>query len=352
MTEGIDTITRPVLEVSDLKVRFPASRDWLGRPTSHVHAVNGVTLEVRGGRSLGIVGESGCGKSTLAQAIIGLAPYEQGRVTIDGQDLQATQGKQKRDLRQKMQIVFQDPQSSLDRRLPVWRLISEPLHIRGGHSNAELHAKAEQLAAAVGLRPEHLDRLPHEFSGGQRQRIAIARAISTDPDLMVLDEPTSALDVSVQAQIVNLLLKLQRERGLTYLLISHDVALVRHFCDDVAVMYLGQIVESGPADEVLGNPRHPYLKRFWPQLRVSQAPCRPLPRCGSGSFQTTANCRPVASTGNDAPRLLLAARHRRFSTASAMARARRGVIWPRVETQTSAIGRSAFRPHGRRMAVR
>lgn len=274
MMNGVDTIAHPVLEVSDLNVRFPASRDWLGRPTSHVHAVNGVSLQVRGGRSLGIVGESGCGKSTLAQAIIGLASYQQGSVAIDGQDLQAAQGKQKRDLRQKMQIVFQDPQSSLDRRLPVWRLISEPLHIRGGHSNAELHAKAEQLAVAVGLRPEHLDRLPHEFSGGQRQRIAIARAMSTDPDLMVLDEPTSALDVSVQAQIVNLLLKLQRERGLTYLLISHDVALVRHFCDDVAVMYLGQIVESGPADEVLGNPRHPYT-----QTLLASAPSfeTPLP---------------------------------------------------------------------------
>jgi peptide/nickel transport system ATP-binding protein len=251
---------RAVLDVSDLHVRFPASRNWLGRPTSHVHAVNGVNLTVRAGKSLGIVGESGCGKSTLAQAIIGLAPYERGRVAIDGEDFGAVQGKEKRALRQKMQIVFQDPQSSLDRRLPVWRLISEPLHIRGGHSKADLHAKAEQLAVSVGLRPEHLDRLPHEFSGGQRQRIAIARAISTDPDLLVLDEPTSALDVSVQAQIINLLLKLQRERGLTYLMISHDVALVRHFCDDVAVMYLGQIVETGPADEVLSLPQHPYTQ--------------------------------------------------------------------------------------------
>ncbi|MEI3855343.1 MULTISPECIES: oligopeptide/dipeptide ABC transporter ATP-binding protein [Ensifer] len=260
MTKGVHTAARPILEVSDLHVRFPASRNWLGRPTSHVHAVNGVNLVVRAGRSLGIVGESGCGKSTLAQAIIGLAPYEQGRVTIDGQDFQATQGREKRALRQKMQIVFQDPQSSLDRRLPVWRLISEPLHIRGGCSKAELHAKAEQLAVSVGLRPEQLDRLPHEFSGGQRQRIAIARAISTDPDLLVLDEPTSALDVSVQAQIINLLLRLQRERGLSYLMISHDVALVRHFCDDVAVMYLGQIVEAGPAEEVLRYPRHPYTQ--------------------------------------------------------------------------------------------
>ncbi|HEV7322428.1 MAG TPA: oligopeptide/dipeptide ABC transporter ATP-binding protein [Ensifer sp.] len=260
MTGDVEKMGRAVLDVSDLHVRFPASRNWLGRPTSHVHAVNGVNLTVRAGKSLGIVGESGCGKSTLAQAIIGLAPYERGRVAIDGEDFGAVQGKEKRALRQKMQIVFQDPQSSLDRRLPVWRLISEPLHIRGGHSKADLHAKAEQLAVSVGLRPEHLDRLPHEFSGGQRQRIAIARAISTDPDLLVLDEPTSALDVSVQAQIINLLLKLQRERGLTYLMISHDVALVRHFCDDVAVMYLGQIVETGPADEVLSLPQHPYTQ--------------------------------------------------------------------------------------------
>jgi peptide/nickel transport system ATP-binding protein len=159
-----------------------------------------------------------------------------------------------------MQIVFQDPQSSLDRRLPVWRLISEPLHIRGGLSRTQLYERAHELALSVGLRPEHLDRLPHEFSGGQRQRIAIARALSTSPDLMVLDEPTSALDVSVQAQIINLLLALQRDRGLSYLMISHDVALVRHFCDDVAVMYLGEVVESGPAQTVLHHPRHPYTQ--------------------------------------------------------------------------------------------
>ncbi|WP_429818541.1 oligopeptide/dipeptide ABC transporter ATP-binding protein [Ensifer sp. B1-9] len=284
MTEGVDTFTRPVLEVFDLHVRFPASRNWLGRPTSHVHAVNGVTLTVRAGRSLGIVGESGCGKSTLAQAIIGLAPYEVGKVKIDGEDFQAAQGKQKRVLRQKMQIVFQDPQSSLDRRLPVWRLISEPLHVRGGHTRAELYEKAEELAVAVGLRPEHLDRLPHEFSGGQRQRIAIARAISTDPDLMVLDEPTSALDVSVQAQIINLLLKLQRERGLTYLLISHDVALVRHFCDDVAVMYLGQIVESGPAEEVLRNPCHPYTQTLLAAAPSFESPLPDIAQVRAGEL--------------------------------------------------------------------
>lgn len=274
MLERADAAVQPVLEVTDLHVRFPGSRNWLGRTTSYVHAVNGVSLSVRPGKSLGIVGESGCGKSTLAQAIIGLVDYSQGKIAIDSQDFQTVQGRQKRELRQKMQIVFQDPQSSLDRRLPVWRLISEPLHIRGGYSKAELHAKAEELAVSVGLRPEHLDRLPHEFSGGQRQRIAIARAISTDPDLMVLDEPTSALDVSVQAQIINLLLKLQRERGLAYLMISHDVALVRHFCDDVAVMYLGEIVETGPAEDVLNNPRHPYTQTL---LAAVPSFANPLP---------------------------------------------------------------------------
>ncbi|WP_290687330.1 MULTISPECIES: oligopeptide/dipeptide ABC transporter ATP-binding protein [unclassified Haematobacter] len=234
MNMTVNTREEPVLAVANLYVRFPASRNWMGRPTSFVHAVNGVDIAVRAGKSLGVVGESGCGKSTLAQAIIGLAPYQQGTVAIHGQDFQSAQGKQKRDIRQKMQIVFQDPQSSLDRRLPVWRLISEPLHIRGGLGDAELRARAEELAVSVGLRPEQLDRLPHEFSGGQRQRIAIARAISTDPELLVLDEPTSALDVSVQAQIIKLLLKLQRERG--------------------------QVVESGPAKEVLGAPRHPYTQ--------------------------------------------------------------------------------------------
>ncbi|WP_077967523.1 oligopeptide/dipeptide ABC transporter ATP-binding protein [Ensifer adhaerens] len=283
MTKGVHT-ARPILEVSDLHVRFPASRNWLGRPTSHVHAVNGVNLVVHAGRSLGIVGESGCGKSTLAQAIIGLAPHAQGRVAIDGQDFQAAQGRERRALRQKMQIVFQDPQSSLDRRLPVWRLISEPLHIRGGYSKAQLHAKAEQLAVSVGLRPEQLDRLPHEFSGGQRQRIAIARAISTDPDLLVLDEPTSALDVSVQAQIINLLLRLQRDRGLSYLMISHDVALVRHFCDDVAVMYLGQIVEAGPAGEVLRNPRHPYTQTLLAAAPSLESPLPAIAEARTGEL--------------------------------------------------------------------
>ncbi|WP_454818046.1 oligopeptide/dipeptide ABC transporter ATP-binding protein [Labrys neptuniae] len=250
----------PLLAVEDLRVRFPLPRGWFERERPYVHAVNGVDLVVRPGESFGIVGESGCGKSTLVQAIIGLVGHGSGRVLIGGAELRLAQGQAQRDIRQRMQIVFQDPQSSLDPRMPVWRLITEPLHVRGGMTRAALRARAAELAAAVGLRPELLDRLPHAFSGGQRQRIAVARAISTDPDLLILDEPTSALDVSVQAQIINLLLKLQRERNLAYLLISHDVSLVRHFCDRVAVMYLGQIVESGPAQAVLEQPAHPYTR--------------------------------------------------------------------------------------------
>lgn len=250
----------PLLAVEDLRVRFALPRGWFDKERPYVHAVNGVDLTVRPGESLGIVGESGCGKSTLVQAIIGLTGHDSGRVLIGGAELRGARGKARRDIRQRMQIVFQDPQSSLDPRMPVWRLITEPLHVRGGMTKAALRARAAELAAAVGLRPEHLDRLPHAFSGGQRQRIAVARAISTDPDLLILDEPTSALDVSVQAQIINLLLKLQRERHLAYLLISHDVSLVRHFCDRVAVMYLGQIVEAGPAQAVLEHPAHPYTR--------------------------------------------------------------------------------------------
>ncbi|UGX89180.1 ABC transporter ATP-binding protein [Phyllobacterium meliloti] len=250
----------PLLSVENLTVRFPGARDWFGRAMSEVHAVNNVDLVVLPGESLGIVGESGCGKSTLVQAVIGLIAPTSGRIVVEGHDFAAISGRQKTEIRQKMQIVFQDPQSSLDPRLPVWRLITEPLHIRGGMSTAALRVRARELAVSVGLRVEHLDRLAHEFSGGQRQRIAIARALSTDPELLILDEPTSALDVSVQAQIINLLLKLQRELGLSYLFISHDVSLIRHFCDRVAVMYLGQIVETGVSAAVFDHPAHPYTK--------------------------------------------------------------------------------------------
>src|SRR5690606_7001582 len=268
----------PVLDAHEIHVRFPLARDWRGRAVRHAHALNGVSLQVRRGEAFGIVGESGCGKSTLAAVLMGLLKPSEGELRrlprADGRPAD-------------VQIVFQDPQSSLDPRLPAWKVIIEPLVAagRGSVDRAALRARAEVLARQVGLRPEQLGRYVHEFSGGQRQRIAIARALATEPDVIVLDEPTSALDISVQAQILNLLRELRRAHGLTYVLISHNVSVVRHLCDRVAVMYLGQVVEQGPAAQVLESPRHPYtrelldavprLDRPWPEDEL--APPAELP---------------------------------------------------------------------------
>ena len=254
----------PILTLQDLQVRFPAGADWLGRPNEHVHALNGVDMDIRPGETLGVVGESGCGKTTLAMVLIGLIKPTAG--TISGG----------REGQVRMQIVFQDPQSSLDPRLPVWRVIAEPLHVQrqGRISREEMKRAAGEAASQVEIPADYLDRYPHEFSGGQRQRIAIARALISEPDVILLDEPTSALDISVQAQILNLLNELQRRRGLTYILISHNVSVVRHMSDRVAVMYLGQIVELGTCEEVLKTPRHPYTRLLLesvPQLGVPVA---------------------------------------------------------------------------------
>ena len=236
-----------LLELDSVHVNFPARKNWLGRVTEQVHALNGMDLRIHRGETLGVVGESGCGKSTLAQLLMGMLKPSTGAC----QRANAAGG---------MQMVFQDPLSSLDPRLPVWRTITEPVWIQQRRSERERRQLAETLAQQVGIRAEYLDRLPHAFSGGQRQRIAIARSLSSDPDIIVLDEPTSALDISVQAQILNLLVALQQQRNLTYVLISHNVSVVRHMSDRVAVMYLGQIVELGPANQVLGQPRHPYTQ--------------------------------------------------------------------------------------------
>ncbi|EJM13836.1 oligopeptide/dipeptide ABC transporter, ATP-binding protein [Pseudomonas sp. GM18] len=241
-----------ILQLNDVRVRFPVSNDWLGRPRGYAHALNGIDLQVRAGETLGIVGESGCGKSTLAQLLMGLVPPSTGELSWASRS--AGEGSSN------VQIVFQDPQSSLDPRLPIWKIITEPLYARGHAPRAQMRDVAATVAAQVGIRAEYLDRFPHQFSGGQRQRIAIARALSSDPDIIVLDEPTSALDISVQAQILNLLAELQRARKLTYILISHNVSVVRHMADRVAVMYLGQIVELGSAAQVLDQPRHPYTR--------------------------------------------------------------------------------------------
>ncbi|WP_028536958.1 oligopeptide/dipeptide ABC transporter ATP-binding protein [Paludibacterium yongneupense] len=240
--------TPALLTLDAVHVRFPVAHNWLGRATAHAHALNGVSLAVKAGETLGIVGESGCGKSTLVHVLTGLLAPSSG--ALHGRDGEGT----------RMQVVFQDPQSSLDPRLPVWKIIAEPACVLQHATAAQQRALAAEVAAQVGLRAATLDRYPHEFSGGQRQRIAIARALAARPDIIVLDEPTSALDISVQAQILNLLAELQRERGLTYILISHNVSVVRHVSDRVAVMYLGQIVEIGTTEQVLNAPQHPYTR--------------------------------------------------------------------------------------------
>jgi len=241
-----------LLALRDVRVKFPVKTDWLGRPRGYAHALNGIDLQVRRGETLGIVGESGCGKSTLAQLLMGLVKPSDGEVDWVYESA--------RERHRHVQIVFQDPQSSLDPRLPIWKIITEPLFALGDTPKGEMRTIAAKVAAQVGIRAEYLDRYPHQFSGGQRQRIAIARALASNPSILVLDEPTSALDISVQAQILNLLAELQRRLGLTYILISHNVSVVRHMADRVAVMYLGQIVELGCAEQVLEQPKHPYTQ--------------------------------------------------------------------------------------------
>lgn len=241
-------MNEPVIELCEVELKFPVGADWRGRPKAYAHALNGLNLRIKSGETIGVVGESGCGKSTLAMILLGLVQPTNGKVIRQVESASS------------MQIVFQDPQSSLNTRMPIWRIITEPIFAQARRSKNDLRTKAAELAKKVGLRPEVLDRFPHEFSGGQRQRIAIARALSSDPKIIVLDEPTSALDISVQAQILNLLDDLKKQQGLTYIFISHDISVIRHMCDRVVVMYLGQIVEIGDCEAVLDNPRHPYTK--------------------------------------------------------------------------------------------
>jgi peptide/nickel transport system ATP-binding protein len=239
----------PLLELDDVAVRYATRR---------TSAIEGVSLAIEPGRTLGVVGESGCGKSTLAKAVMGLVPVTAGSLRFDGTDITRMTPRQRLRAGIAMQIVFQDPQSSLDPRMQVRELINEPLHIAG----LAKAGVAEALADQVGLPRDALASRPHEFSGGQRQRIAIARALAARPRLLVLDEPTSALDLSVQAQILNLVLDLQREHDFAYLFISHDMAVVRHLADTVAVMYRGKVVEQGPAAAVLDAPRHEYTQEL------------------------------------------------------------------------------------------
>ena len=264
-----------LLELRDVVKHFPV-RDALGRRAGAVHAVDGVSLSVAEGEVLAIVGESGCGKSTLGRVMLRLIEPDSGAVRFAGEDLARLSPSALRARRRDMQIIFQDPFGSLDPRMTVAQAIAEPLRLHRLVPRAEESGRVAELLRRVGLRPENAGRWPHEFSGGQRQRIAIARALASNPRLIIGDEPVSALDVSVQAQVINLLRDLIRDLRLTFVLVSHDLGVVRHVADRVAVMYLGRIVEEGPAEEVLGAPRHPYTRALVAAMPGAQTKTPPL----------------------------------------------------------------------------
>jgi ABC-type oligopeptide transport system ATPase subunit len=276
---GIDVSEEPLVEVRDLVKRFPITRGVvLQRSVGAVEAVDGVSLRLARGETLGLVGETGCGKSTTARLITRLLDPTAGEVRFDGRDITRLRGAPLKALRREMQMIFQDPYSSLNPRRTVGAIVAEPFAIHGLESDrGRRRRRVRELMDTVGLDPEHHNRYPHEFSGGQRQRIGVARALALEPRLLIADEPVSALDVSIQAQILNLLRELQRELGLTLLFISHDLSVVRYMCDRVAVMYRGKIVESASNEALYGSPQHPYTRELLAAVPGARRDRRTIP---------------------------------------------------------------------------
>lgn len=266
--ESFQETESPLLEVKDLKKYFPLKRGLFSRTGGSVKAVDGITFSVHSGQTLGIVGESGCGKSTLGRNIIRLQEPTSGKIKYDNQDITHLNEARLRKVRRDMQIIFQDPYASLNAKLRIQEIVGEPLRVHKVGTRTERQEKIEYLMEKVGLEADHLSRFPHEFSGGQRQRIGIARALSLNPKLIVCDEPVSALDVSVQSQVINLLQDLQEEFGLTYLFISHDLSVVRHISDRVAVMYLGKVVELAATEKIYEQAAHPYTRALLSAIPV------------------------------------------------------------------------------------
>src|SRR5579863_8526166 len=253
--------SKTLLDVRDLKMYFPMTRGIiLQRVVGYVRAVDGVNMTIERGQTLGLVGESGSGKTTIGRTIVRLYKPTGGQMLFDNVDLATLGGERLRQMRRRVQMIFQDPFASLNPRYTIGSLVAEPMHIFKIASGKEIRERTAELLRVVGLRPEYIDRYPHEFSGGQRQRIAVARSLAINPELVIADEPVSALDVSIRAQVLNLLQSLQKEFNLTYLFISHDLSVVRHVADRIAVMYLGRIVEMSDRDELYSAPKHPYTR--------------------------------------------------------------------------------------------